>query len=117
MEKQLLKNLFELFIKEDVSLDFKPYNTPSLDTFVECIPQEIIDNFRVDLSYKKPTHEDYVEAYGFYFFKMFYVYAPEHQEWFLCDSKDGVTEKLSRLAPELEDEFNFESPEDRNSDR
>lgn len=116
MEKQLLKNLFELFIKEDVSLDFKPYNTPSLDTFVECLPQEIIDNFQEDLSYSKPNREDYVEAFGFYFFKMFYV-KPVDNDWFMCDSRDGVTEKLSRLAPELEDEFNFESPEDRYSDR
>jgi hypothetical protein len=117
MEKQLLKNLFELYIKEEIDLDIRVKNTPSLDLFVECLPDDIKDNPIEDLSYGKRDDEDYLEAHGFYFFKMFYVYVPEHQEWFMTDDRDEVTEKLREMAPELEDEFNFESPEDRNSDR
>jgi len=117
MKKQLLKALFELFIKEQMDLDIQVLHTPSLELFIECIPDEIKDNPLEDLSYGKRGDADYLEAGGWYFFKQFYVYVPEFQEWFMTDDRDEVTQKLRELAPESEDEFNFESPEDRNSDR
>ena len=81
MEKHLLKALFELFEKEQMDLDIQVVNAPSLDLFVECLPQSIKDNPLEDLSYGKRGESDFLEADGWYFFKKFYVYVPEFQEW------------------------------------
>ncbi len=109
MQKQILESLFAAHVEENLSLDFYPVNTPSVELFFECLPDEIKENDQTDLSYSAGSKQAEVSAFGFWFFKKWYV-ETESGDQLRFDSRDDVDEYLSNISHEILCELELDGP-------